>query len=135
MSLPEIAQHSISNILLARSGHNRPLQLSKYGTSCTVNLCAKGSLTVITTPLVLSYPISLDYLARRRWPRQLSASPTNCPFNSKIPPQLACFNNALFTEDVLFTKAYKALETETARRIHVHTQLNARAVAGCLEIL
>jgi hypothetical protein len=42
----------------------------------------------------------------------------------------------LFTEDLLFTKAYKAIETQFGT-VHslVHAQLNARAVGGCFEIL
>jgi hypothetical protein len=45
-------------------------------------------------------------------------------------------SQCLFTEDLLFTKAYKAIETSFST-VHslVHAQLNARAVGGCFEIL
>jgi hypothetical protein len=57
---PVVAQHSISNILLARSVHYRPLHHSEYGTSCTTNISATGSLKARIAPLVLSYLFSSE---------------------------------------------------------------------------
>jgi hypothetical protein len=93
---PGIAQHSISNILLARSGHNRPL-------------------------------------ARRRRPRRLSASLTNCSSPQQLPFQLNSFAQCLFTEDLLFTKAHKAIETSYSS-VHslVHAQLNYKRIVFSL---
>jgi hypothetical protein len=89
---PGIAQHSISNILLARSGHNRPL-------------------------------------ARRRWPRRLSASLTNCSSPQQNTVSINQLSQCLFTEDLLFTKAYKAIETQFGM-VHslVHAQLNYKRI-------
>jgi hypothetical protein len=134
--LPVFATHLLSNILLVRSVHYRPLHHDEHRVSCTTYVVATDSKIAHIASLVLLYLIVSELPCTKATATATEYKSNELLFSTaNYRLNFTAFTNAYTTEDLLFTKHSKQIETQTARCIHVHAQLNARAVAGCSEVL